>query len=96
MLLEILQNLQENTSVRASFLIKLQTLAQLFSCELCKISRNTFFTEHLRATASLLYTTKLRKDLLPMKITICGVGTFFKDISRYVHFQAMFFFVNLN
>ena len=27
-------------------------LAQVFSCEFCKICKNTFFTEHLRATAS--------------------------------------------
>ena len=34
--------------------IKKETLAQVFSCELCEISKNTFFTEHLRATASVL------------------------------------------
>ena len=32
--------------------IKKETLAQVFSCEFCEISRNTFFTEHLRPTAS--------------------------------------------
>ena len=47
------QNLQENTCIRVSFLIKLQasvcnffqkeTLALLFSCELFEISKNTFF-----------------------------------------------------
>ena len=52
MFLDISQNSQENTCVRVSFLIKLQasachvikkeTLAQLFSCEFCKISKNTF------------------------------------------------------
>ena len=31
---------------------KKETLAQLFSCEFCEISKNTFFTEHLWATAS--------------------------------------------
>ena len=51
--LEILQNSQENTCARVSFLIKLQaeacnfikkeTLAQVFSWEFCKISKNTFF-----------------------------------------------------
>ena len=51
--LEILQNSQENTCARVSFLIKLQadacnfiekeTLAQLFSCEFYEISKNTFF-----------------------------------------------------
>ena len=59
--LEILQNSQENTYARVSFLIKLQawglqlfkkeTPAQVFSCEFCEISRNTFFTEHLWTTA---------------------------------------------
>ena len=32
--------------------IKKETLAQLFSCEFCEISKNTFFTEHLWTTAS--------------------------------------------
>ena len=32
--------------------IKKVTLAQVFSCELCEISKNTFFTEHLWTTAS--------------------------------------------
>ena len=50
--LEISQNSQENTCARVSFLIKLQawgrqlikkgTLAQVFSCEFCKVSKNTF------------------------------------------------------
>ena len=55
--LEVSQNLQENTCARVSFLIKLpeacnfikkETMAQVFSCEFYKISKNTFFTEHLR------------------------------------------------
>ena len=56
--LTILQNSQEDTCARVSFLIKLQasacnfmkkeTLAQVFSCEFCKIVKNTFFIEHLR------------------------------------------------
>ena len=31
--------------------IKKRTLAQVFSCELCEIFKNTFFTEHLWTTA---------------------------------------------
>ena len=52
MLLEISQNSQESTCANASFLIKLQdeaynfikkeTLAQVFSCEFCEISKNIF------------------------------------------------------
>ena len=33
-------------------LCKKETLAQTFSSEFCEISKNTFFAEHLRATAS--------------------------------------------
>ena len=32
--------------------IKKETLAQLFSCESCEISKNNFFTEHLQRSAS--------------------------------------------
>ena len=31
--------------------IKIETLAQVFPCEFCEISLNTFFTKHLRTTA---------------------------------------------
>ena len=58
--LEILQNSQEDNWVSASFLkkcgmrpatlLKKETVAQVFSCEFCKISTNTVFTEHLWAT----------------------------------------------
>ena len=50
--LETSQNSQENTCVKVSFLIKLQaetcnfskkeTLAQVFPCEFCEISKKTF------------------------------------------------------
>ena len=32
--------------------IKKETLTQAFFCEFCKISKNTFFTEHLWTTAT--------------------------------------------
>ena len=32
--------------------IKIETLAQVFSCEFCDIFKNAFFTEHLQANAS--------------------------------------------
>ena len=41
--LEISQNPQENTCAKVSFLIKLQSLGQVLSCEFCEISKNTFF-----------------------------------------------------
>ena len=63
MFLEISQNLQENTCAKVSFFnkiadlwlanfIKKEALAQVFSFDFCEISKNTFFTEHLRTTAS--------------------------------------------
>ena len=33
--------------------MKKETLAQVFSCEFCEIFKNTFFKEHVRATASV-------------------------------------------
>ena len=33
--------------------IKIETLAQVISCEFCEISKNTFFTEHVWATTSI-------------------------------------------
>ena len=35
--------------------IKKEILAQVFSCEFCEISKNTFSTEHLWTTASQPY-----------------------------------------
>ena len=64
MLLEISQNSQENTRARVSLLLKLQapdsacnfikrpTLAQVFSCEFCEISKNTFSYRTLLVAAS--------------------------------------------
>ena len=40
--LEILQNSQENPCARVSFIIKLPASGHVFSCEFCKISKNTF------------------------------------------------------
>ena len=55
------QNSQENTFARVSFLIKLQdsafniiktkAVAQVVSCEFCETFKNTFFTEHLWTSA---------------------------------------------
>ena len=47
--------------LKASNLIKKETLAQVFSCEFCEISKATFSTEYLRTTASALLLS-IRKD----------------------------------
>ena len=65
--LEILQNSQENICARVSFLIKSQswacsfikkeTVAQMFYCEFCKVSKNTFSyrTHTVAVSASILF-----------------------------------------
>ena len=46
-----------------SLFFKKETLAQVFSCEICDISKNTFFTEHLWATAFVVWTrSKIKKS----------------------------------
>ena len=51
--LKIPQNSQENTCARVSFnFIEKETLTQMFPCEFYKVFENTFFKEHLKATAS--------------------------------------------
>ena len=40
------------SELRPAFVFKKNALAQVFSCEFCEISKNTFFTEHLWTTAS--------------------------------------------
>ena len=45
--------------------IKKEILAQVFSCEFCDISKNTFFIEHLQATASAR-TSKTSFDYLQL------------------------------
>ena len=40
---------------QAGNFIKKETMAQVFSCEFCEIPKNTFFQEHLWATASKIF-----------------------------------------
>ena len=51
--LEISQNSQENTSAQACNFIKKETLAKVFSCEFCEVSKNTFFYRTPLVAASI-------------------------------------------
>ena len=83
MFLEISPNSQESTCARVPFLIQLQvsfnknkTLAQVFSYEFCKISKNIFFKEHIQETAYGWFSTHflpLAFILYPQK-TSCFQG----------------------
>ena len=46
--------LSKVAGLQAYNFIKKETLVQVFSCEFSEISKNTFFTEHLWATASVI------------------------------------------
>ena len=87
-LLDISQNSQENTCVRASFLIDLQTglqhfeketLAQVVSCEFSEISKDAFFTENLWATVSGLQKFTIGKKgklLIKLRSLLIHAGSF--------------------
>ena len=67
-----------------------EALAQVFSCEFCEISKNTFFTEHLQTTASD-ETTTWKKFILPkmkshvnMKFKFCNNTTIFECVVERV------------
>ena len=54
---ELKRNMNDGTivflmSLLIVFFIKKEVLAQVFSCEFCEFSKNTFLTEFLRAAAS--------------------------------------------
>ena len=91
MFVEIWQNSQENTCARASFLIKLQaynfikkeTLTQVFSCEFCKIFKNTYFTEHLWTTASKVFSLSKNINTLILFI-VSWKNQFAQDISMLI------------
>ena len=82
------QNSQESTCARVSFLIKLQarpatyqkeTLGQVFSCELCETSKNTFS-----------YRTPWWLLLKIEKVILVALLRFFKKIffKDYLHIMA--------
>ena len=56
-----LVELMAQNKLRPATLLKKETLAQVFSCEFCKMFKNTFLTEHLRTTASASSTHKITK-----------------------------------
>ena len=94
--LEISQNSQESTCCRppvnfAKFynFIKKETLAQAFFCEFSEISKNTFFTEYLRAIASeLIFTCIVFEQKLTVRLNenhwnFIEINITFEDIKGY-------------
>ena len=64
-LLEISQNSKKNTCAKVSIKLYLKRdSAQVFSCEFCEISINTFFTEHLWTTAFVCFKRKSETTII--------------------------------
>ena len=64
----VLRNFEKFTGKHASAcnFIKEEILAQGFSCEFCEIIKNTFFREHLRATASSFWIIFTQHEKTPV------------------------------
>ena len=71
----------KSKELQACNFFKKETLRQLFSSEFCEISKSTFFTEHIWATAS-------KKELI-LHIIICHYLYFFKNFLHLLH-QKLF------
>ena len=81
---EIMLNSQENTCARASFLTKLLAIGHrlasvnscefVLSCEFCEISKNIFFTECLRVTASAFGAERYHIVNLNLKLNSLQLG----------------------
>ena len=84
--LEISQNSQENPCCRpeACNFVKTETLVQMFSCEFCEISKNTFFTEHFRATASVLVWLICKFFLITMHETDTAAEVYLQRFPTYM------------
>ena len=87
---EISQNSQENTCARVSFFfINKETLAEVFSCEFCEISKNTFPYRTPLVAASANSNTSFYLDYLQEKL----MKTFFpKNPKNPIYLQFWGFF----
>ena len=103
MLLEILQHSLENTCARDSFLIKKiiklcnfikkETLTQVFSCEFCEISKNTFLHRTPLVAASVssfLLHTKIQMQPLELPCKKDVLRNFAKFTGKHLC-QRLFF-----
>ena len=61
--------------------IKIETLAHVFFCEFFKISKNTFFAEHVWGTASSAYNIRILTEptIAVFNTLSVGIVCFIKD-----------------
>ena len=66
--------------------IKKEALAQVFSCEFCEISQDTFFTEYLPTTASI-YFFHLQSTRLDICQPYCKKGSYRELCDKKLHWD---------
>ena len=67
---KVLLEISQNSQTKVCNFIKKESLAQVFSCEFCEISKNTFFTEHrwlLLFLSQIEITCKLLTEITVLK-----------------------------
>ena len=79
MILEISQNSQKNTVPKAWNFIKKESLAQVYSCEFCKTSKNTLFYRTTSAAASV---NQKAADRVTHKCSVKTCSKKFRNIHR--------------
>ena len=69
--LRISQNSQENTCVKGSLLIKVQSRAQVFRCKFGELLKKIFLIEHLQAASSIMIISSISQQTVPcLKLSI--------------------------
>ena len=66
----------------------------MFSCEICKIFKNTFFTEHLRTTTSVIHASTFRIGLSMQENVLLNLSFHFHqnhEIYSYRHNRQQVF-----
>ena len=70
-------------------LIKKEPWAQVFSCKFCEISQNTYFTEHLWATASELYYVDFRSEVEAILFSQDFLKNIIKSQKIFIFFSSI-------
>ena len=69
--------------------IKKETLAQVFCCEFCKISKNTFFSEHRGETASYVNNSEIARNTYLVKNLQMAASVIRSDFSQKFNIASL-------
>ena len=79
----------KNICTRFCNLIKKETLAEVFSCEICEIFKNIFLTEHLQTTASVPLDTRSETWQLLSLLELNYTVSIFMKHSELYHLSVL-------